>query len=42
VGQERFLNFSLLNIESDITAKRKSEIILNQFDSASSRALMFG
>jgi len=34
MGQERFSNFSLLNIESDITAKVESENILNQFDSA--------
>jgi len=41
MGQERFSYFSLLNIESDIRAKAESENSLNQFGSASSRALMF-
>ena len=41
MGQERFSNFGLLNIENDITTKVDSENILNQFASVASRSLMF-
>ena len=41
VGQERFSNFALLNIENNITTKVDSENILNQFASAASRSLVF-
>ena len=42
MGQKRFSNFGLLNIENDITTKVDSENILNQFASVASRSLMFG
>ena len=41
MGQERFSNFGLLNIENDITTKVDSENILNQFASVASHSLMF-
>ena len=41
MGQERFSNFGLLNIENDITTKMDSENILHQFASVASRSLMF-
>ena len=41
MGQERFLNFGLLNIENDITTNVDSENILNQFASVASRSLIF-
>ena len=41
MGQERFSNFGLLNIEIDITTKMDNENILNQFASVASRSLMF-
>ena len=41
MSQDRFSNFSLLNIESDLTAKLYSDDVLNQFDSISPRSLMF-
>ena len=41
MGQERFSNFGLLNIENDITTKVDSENILNQFASVTSHSLMF-
>ena len=41
MSQDRFSNFSLLNIESDLTSKLDSDDVLNQFDSISPRSLMF-
>ena len=41
MGQERFSNFGLLNIENDITTKVDSKNILNQFASVASHSLMF-
>ena len=41
MGQERFSNFGLLNIENNITTKVDSENILNQFASVAPRSLMF-
>ena len=38
MGQERFLNFGLLNIENDIITKVDCENILNQFVSVASRS----
>ena len=41
LGQERFSNFGLLNIENDIATKVDCENIFNQFASVASRSLMF-
>ena len=41
MGQERFSNFGLLNIENDITTKVDSENILNQFASVAFCSLTF-
>ena len=41
MGQERFSNFGLLNIENDIATKVDCENIFNQFASVASRSLMF-
>ena len=41
MGQERFSNFGLLNIENDITTKVDSDNNLNQFASVASHSLMF-
>ena len=40
MGQERFSNFGLLNIENDIATKVDCENILDQFASVASRSLM--
>ena len=41
MGQERFSNFGLLNIENDITTKMDNKNILNQLANVALRSLMF-